>query len=247
MDNRRGSRLEQRIMAEIRSGRARLRSRFRLIVERLGYDGLVLLVVIMAMLAALLIGFWVRSIDAVGLIQFGPLGRRLILEAFPYEWLLTGVAALVGIAWFVRQTDWSTRVTSIVAGSVLIMLVGIGTAAALSTWVDRLARTTQLTSVSGRAVNRLVTHRGSVGLIGDVVATAPQTIQVRVSGQTITVRLTDRTAMPRLGALTVGDRIIVISPAVRGSTIQASGVRKLRPAPWHVILPRLTVPSPRSI
>jgi hypothetical protein len=247
MRDERGSRLEERIMAEIHSGRARIRSRFALLVERLGYDGLALVVILAAAAAALLIGFWVRSVDVIGLVQFGPLGFRMIVEAFPYEWLLTGVGALVGIAWFVRQTDWSTRTTSIVAGSVLIVLVGIGTAAAASTWVDRLAGATQLTSVPGRAVNRLVTHHGTVGLIGDVVGTAPQMIQVRVSGQTIAVVLNDRTALPSLGALTVGDRIVVVGPTASGSRIQATGVRRLKPAPWRVILPRLTVPHPRSI
>lgn len=76
--------LEQAVMAEIKSGRVKLRSRYIFLAEKLGVGSAITLTILLAVLFFNLFLFYLKYSDNLRYLSFGSFGLFAFLESFPY-------------------------------------------------------------------------------------------------------------------------------------------------------------------
>ncbi len=220
-----------RVLDQIEAKRIAMRSKLSLMVERLGLDGLGVLLFLTVVLAINLIVFWARSTRLVDSLALGSAGLRAMLEAFPYQWLIIGIVACVAVTGLVKTLRGDNRpmapltVVALVGSAVLIGLAGAvaGTTERLLAAASHAERPTP----PARAVYALTEHRGRSSLVGSVVETTPTGIIVQVGRETVLVTVTSHTQRISSPALTPGDRVMVVGSVGEQQTVRASGIRRL--------------------
>lgn len=214
-----------------------MRSRLSVLTERLGLDGIGVLLFLVGVVAVTLILFWARSTELLDSLAFGSAGLHALLEAFPYQWLIIGMLAFVAGAGLLKATHtdyqppYRVMVVALV-GSVFLL----GTTAAFLHVTERM-----LTSMDpdhdpsrpARAVYALTQHHGTGSVVGSVVETVPSGFIVQVGHENVFVQISGLAVGQPQPKIVPGDRVLVVGSANRGATIEATGIRRL---------PQLTVP-----
>jgi len=92
--------IENKIMADIKSGRVKLRSKYIFIAEKLGLGSAFALSILLAILFFSLILFYLKASDNLFYLSFGSRGLFAFLESFPFL-LVASVIILIFIAGFI--------------------------------------------------------------------------------------------------------------------------------------------------
>lgn len=239
------SHLASRVLHSIESGRVAMRSKLSLVAERLGLEGIGVLLFLATVLAVNLIFFWARSTHLADSLAFGSVGLSALLEAFPYQWLILGLVASVAVIGLVKTLRGDDRpassatVAALVASAVLIGMLG-----ASAGMTDRLlaaASRTDRPAAPARAVYALTEHRGKRSVVGSVVETTPTGFIVQVGREHVVVTVTSRTQRINVNSIGPGDRILVVGSASEYQSVEATGVRRLPP----LRVPRINWPFQR--
>ena len=78
------NKIEEKVMAEIKSGKVKLRSRYVFLAEKLGIGSAFIFSVFLAVLFFTLVLFYLQASDNLGYLSFGSRGMFAFLETFPY-------------------------------------------------------------------------------------------------------------------------------------------------------------------
>ncbi len=91
------NRIESKVMANIKSGKVKLRSKYIFLAEKLGLGSAVILSLLLSILLFNLALFYLKASDNLGYLSFGSRGFFAFLESFPYL-LVVSLIILVFIA-----------------------------------------------------------------------------------------------------------------------------------------------------
>lgn len=89
-------------MADINSGKVKLRSKYIFLAEKFGLGSAIILTILLAVLFFNLVLFYLRESDNLGYLSFGSRGLFAFLESFPYL-LIVGLILLVLLAGFIMK------------------------------------------------------------------------------------------------------------------------------------------------
>lgn len=107
--NKEVDKIEEKVMADITSGRVKLRSKYIYLAEKLGLGSAFIFTAILAVLFVSLILFYLKSSDNLFYLSFGSRGIFAFLESFPYL-LVAGLIGLVLVAGFImKKSDVSYK------------------------------------------------------------------------------------------------------------------------------------------
>lgn len=109
MKNNNLKKLEKKVMAEINSGRVKLRSKYIFLAENLGLNSALILSVILAILFFNLVLFYVKATDNLRYLSFGKDGLLAFLESFPYLLIISFILFLFLAGYLITKTDWSYK------------------------------------------------------------------------------------------------------------------------------------------
>src|SRR3989344_1528178 len=89
MEEKKMHNLENIIIADIKSGKVKLRSRYLFLSDKLGLGSAVVLTVLLAALAFTVVLFYFVSADSRNYLEFGNSGIWAFLESFPFQPVIT--------------------------------------------------------------------------------------------------------------------------------------------------------------
>ena len=89
-------------MADINSGKVKLRSKYIFLAEKFGLGSVIILTILLAVLFFNLVLFYLRESDNIGYLSFGSRGLFAFLESFPYL-LVVSLILLVLLAGFIMK------------------------------------------------------------------------------------------------------------------------------------------------
>ena len=211
----------RRVLDRIQTDKITVRSKLSILAERLGIDSIGVLMFLIAVFAVDLIFFWAKAAGVFEYLQFGPLGLRAFLEAFPYQWLFIGILASFAVATIIKHADSDGPVPyGVLIGIFLIAVFGVGIAIAFSGLDEHIAD-------SFSPVGDLTEHHGQTGIIGVVTSVDENGVTLVIGNETIFVHVTRQTDLSSSQSLIPGDRILVISQSAVGDQIEAAAIRKL--------------------
>lgn len=167
--------LEQKIMADITSGRVKLRSRYIFWSEKFGLGSAVVLTILLAALAFTLTLFYLVSADSLTYLEFGNPGWWAFLESFPFPLIITTIVFILLGGLLLTKTGRIYRFSyRIVALAILGASVLIGTALAATNIADTL---TEQTFIRPMMHPRLGEHTS--GVAGKVMTVETRQLTVR--------------------------------------------------------------------
>ncbi len=126
MENNKEVKLEERIMAEIKSGHIRLRSKYIFLAEKLGLGGGLTLSVLSAVFFLNLAMFYIKSSGYLAYLSLGSGGALAFLESFPYLWVIGFIAFMILAACLLKKYDVSYKRSFVYITAALIIFVVSG-------------------------------------------------------------------------------------------------------------------------
>jgi|GEM_PF-3604933 len=221
----------QRVLDRLKSEQISMRSHWSVLVERVGIDGIAVAMFFVAVIAVSFLLFWAQSEGIFAYGQFGPLGVRAFLEAFPYQWLVIAALAILALFFLLKHAAEDYKMPTVpIAFALLGLVLFIGTVTTVIGVSDRIV---DWLSQARWLSSDLLEHRGQMEVVGIVTAVSPNKFTMNVGSDVITVSVTAQTTIPTDQVILPGDRVLVISNSAAGSTITATGVQKLRAVPMH--------------
>lgn len=97
--------IENKVMAEIKSGKVKLRSKYIFLAEKLGIGSALALSIILAILFFNLALFYLRSSDNLSYLSFGSRGFLAFLDSFPYGLVIIFIISLFFAGLILKKTD----------------------------------------------------------------------------------------------------------------------------------------------
>lgn len=103
------NKIEEKVMADIKSGKVKLRSRYIFLAEKMGLSGVFVFSALLAVLFFTLTLFYLKTSDNLGYLSFGHRGLFAFLETFPYL-LVASVVVFVFLAGFIlKKSEFAYR------------------------------------------------------------------------------------------------------------------------------------------
>lgn len=99
------NKIEEKVMAKIKSGKVRLRSKYIFLAEKLGLGSAFILSVLLAVLFFNLALFTLKSSDNLGYLSFGSRGIFAFLECFPYQLIIIFVVFIFIAGFILKKND----------------------------------------------------------------------------------------------------------------------------------------------
>jgi hypothetical protein len=99
------NKMEEKIMAEIKSGKIKLRSRYIFLAEKLGLGSAFLLSTLLAVLFVSLILYYLKESDNLDYLSFGSMGFFAFLESFPYLLVISTITFIFITALILKKSD----------------------------------------------------------------------------------------------------------------------------------------------
>lgn len=170
--------IENKVMAEIKSGKIKLRSKYIFLAEKLGVGSALALSVILAILFFNLALFYLRSSDNLYYLSFGSRGFLAFLDSFPYGLVIIFVLSLFVAGAILRKTDLMYRKPfGYMAIFLIIAVMLLGTVLTFTRLAERIERGVFSPRSPGRFFrplmeNGLGERRG--GVVGMVVERGEQ-------------------------------------------------------------------------
>lgn len=97
--------IENKVMAEIKSGKVKLRSKYVFLAEKLGLGSAFIFSAILAILFFNLVLFYLRSSDNLIYLSFGSRGLLAFLDSFPYGLVIIFVLSLFLAGFILKKAD----------------------------------------------------------------------------------------------------------------------------------------------
>lgn len=214
--------IQQKVMADITSGRVRLRSRLVFFAEKLGLGSAVVLAVFVAAVVCTLVLFYITTSDTLAYLGFGQSGWFAFLEAFPYGLVLSLVVVILLAGFLLKKTDLVYRYSyGYVALGLLLVVVAGGLALAATNVAEKIESQTFIRPLISRSL-----EKRTYGVTGRILEVAPMTVLLQTSQGVLVVHLEYAvkplpTLEPGLFVVTIGkmrppefwaERVRVISP-----------------------------------
>lgn len=138
MENQ-NSNVEDKIMAEIKSGRVRPRSKYVFLAEKLGLGSAFALSVLLAVLVLNLVLFYLKASDNLGYLTFGSRGWLAFLESFPYL-PVTFLIVLVFVAGFIMKKSaiWYQKPFGRLAVGLVVAILALGVILTFTNIAERI-------------------------------------------------------------------------------------------------------------
>jgi len=138
--------IEQKVMAEINSGKVKLRSKYFFWMEKLGVGGIFALVFFLAIVFFSLILFYLRATDNWWYLSFGSRGLGAFLESFPYLLVIVFIGLILIAGTILKVSNVWYKKSFVYLGFILLgIILFVGTVFAVVGGAER---------IEGQAFNR---------------------------------------------------------------------------------------------
>lgn len=177
--------IQQKVMADIQSGRVKLRSRLVFVAEKMGLGSAVVLSIFAAVLVCTLALFYLKSSDALAYLDFGHSGLAAFVDSFPYTLvlLLMGVILLAG--YLLKKTDLVYKYSYAYVALGLLLVIIFGGASLAATNVAEKLESQRFIKPLIRRTLEIRAH----GVVGRVLQVAPMTMLVQTPQGDLIVHL----------------------------------------------------------
>lgn len=183
--------IEDKIMADIESGKVKLRSKYIFLAEKFGLSSVVVLSILLAILFCNLALFYLRSTDNLVYLSFGKRGIYAFLESFPYLLVIGLIISIFAAGALIKKSGWFYKKPyTYTALSLLGGVIMIG--AALS--YTRVAEFIETQCYYNNMVTPVVSvflHRNlgerSTGISGRVIEAKPDSLRLQTPREIRTV------------------------------------------------------------
>ena len=101
--------LENKIMKEIKGGRAKLKSKYVFLAEKLGLGSGLVLTILLGVLLFSLILYYAKETDNLIYLSFGPNGFLAFMESFPYLFVVFFIIIILLAGFLIKKTDFSYK------------------------------------------------------------------------------------------------------------------------------------------
>ncbi len=101
--------IENKVMAKIKSGNIKLRSKYIFLAEKLGIGSALALSIILAVLVFNFVLFYLRSSDNLSYLSFGSRGFLAFLDSFPYGLIIMFVLSLFVAGLILKKADMAYK------------------------------------------------------------------------------------------------------------------------------------------
>lgn len=177
--------IQQKVMADIQSGRVKLRSRLMFVAEKLGLGSAVVLSIFVAVLVCTLALFYLDASDALVYLNFGHSGLAAFLDSFPYMLVLILIGVILLAGYLLKKTDlvYKYSYAYVALGLLLVIVLG-GASLAATTVAEKLE--------SQRFIKPLIRRTletRSHGVVGRVLQVAPMTMLLQTPQGDLIVHL----------------------------------------------------------
>lgn len=206
--------IESQVMAKIKSGQVKLRSKYIFLAEKLGLGSAFILSVLLAVLFFSLVLFYLRASDNLFYLSFGSIGLFAFLESFPYLLVITLIVFILVAGLIIKKSDVSYQKPFgyLALGLVAFILVaGIGLA-----WTN-IAETLQRGSMNFPPMARMFSplgggeaHAGNRGVAGRITEVGNGYILVQTPKQILKLNLKSDLSL----TLEVGQFIVAVGERV---------------------------------
>jgi len=218
--------IEEKVMAQINSGRVKLRSRYIFLAEKFGLGSALALSVLLAVLFFDLVFFYLKSSDNLGYLSFGSYGWLAFLESFPYGLVALLLILMFAAGFIIKTSDWAYKQSF---GHLAMALVGsvvlAGTVLAFTNVAEQIERAAYGPMGPGRMFRPLL-ERGinnrQRGLAGKVVVIGRDFVVVQTPQALITIDTSDLTRVP--DGLATGTFVMSVGDRFE-NTFKAKGIR----------------------
>jgi len=109
MNDNNKTKIEEKVMAEIESGRVKLRSKYIFLAEKLGLGSAFALSVILAALFLNLFFFYLKASDNLVYLSFGNFGFLAFLESFPYLTVAVLIVMILAAGAIIKKSDFAYK------------------------------------------------------------------------------------------------------------------------------------------
>lgn len=177
--------IQDKVMADITSGRVKLRSRFVFLAEKLGLGSAVVLSVFVAVLVCTLALFYLAASDALAYLHFGNSGIYAFLDSFPYGLVVVLIGVILLAGYLLKKTDLIYKYSyAYVALGLLAVIITGGAALAATNVAEKLEAQTFIHSFIKSSL-----ERRTYGITGRVLEVAPMNMLVQTPQGLLVVHL----------------------------------------------------------
>lgn len=228
--------LEDKVMAEITSGKVKLRSRYLFLSEKLGLGSAVALTILLAVLALAVVLFYLVSADSLAYLEFGNPGVWAFLESFPFPLVITLVLLIFLAGRLVALTGrgyaYSFGKLAIV---LLVAIIILGSALALTGVAEKLANQKFI-----KPLIHLQMGQHGRGVAGKIIAVGEKAIIIRTPRSSVQVN-TEQVSHRRQEQFELETFIIAIGQW-QGKEFVATQVKIANPEDLRFLRPHMRIP-----
>ncbi len=150
--------LESEVMAKIKSGQIKLRSKYIFLAEKLGLGSAFILSVLLAVLFFSLVLFYLRASDNLFYLSFGSVGLFAFLESFPYLLVISLIILIFVAGLIIKKSDITYQKPF---GYLALALVGFILIAGVGLALTNIAEMVQRSSLSIRPMGMMLSPFGA--------------------------------------------------------------------------------------
>lgn len=236
--------IQDKVMADITSGRVKLRSRFVFLAEKLGLGSAVVLSIFGAVLICTLALFYLSASDTLTYLHFGNSGIYAFLDSFPYGLVVVLIGVILLAGYLLKKTELIYKYSyAYVALGLLFVIITGGAALAATNVAEKLEAQSFI-----HPFIKWSLEKRTYGVSGRVLEVAPMTMLVQTPQGLLLVHLEYAVKPlpilePGLFVVTVGkmnppdfwaEKVKVVSPneirLLRRQVIERHGMEMKPPA-----------------
>jgi hypothetical protein len=230
--------LEDKVMADIKSGRVKLRSKYVYLAEKLGLGSVFIFTAILAILFFNLLLFYLKSSDNLFYLSFGSRGIFAFLESFPYLLIISLICLVFGAGFIMKKSDVTYKKPfGYLALALVVFIMVAGAVLAFTNIAERIERGMRGPHPGGMFFKPFFgpgPGDGNRGMVGRVVNIEGQiiTIQTPRNIQLINLSTLKEDVAEKIG---IGAFVMVIGEKIPGM-FNAEKIRIVHPDEMPIIL-----------
>lgn len=222
--------LSSRINDQIKNDHVKIRSKWFFIVEKLGLEGSIILLVLLSILFSSFVIYVMQRNGVFEFLEFGIKGWLVVLQNIPYELVLIALTFIIISFIVIKQFDFSYRKPFYyISGFVLFIIAAAGVSLFWTGVSDALFdKVTNTSTVKNLYGNKLTNSpKESSAVLGKVIRTGGSVVLVKTpQGKTVQIRFTPAIETPMDKRFQIGDTIKVLGKKA-GNEFTAEIIRTL--------------------
>ncbi|MFA6547869.1 MAG: hypothetical protein WCT11_02910 [Candidatus Magasanikbacteria bacterium] len=192
--------IEKKVMAEIKSGRVQLRSKYIFLAEKLGLRSALVLTVLLAVLFFNLVLFYLKASDNLAYLSFGNSGVFAFLESFPYLLVVSLIVLGLLAGFIIKKIDFNYKKPFgyLAVGLVGFIIVG-GIILAYTNVAENIEKDTFESRPGGFLFKPFLAHgleARNRGIVGRIVEFGDGYITIQTPQALEKIILTDNSVLP---------------------------------------------------